>query len=385
MDFGFDSLPDRSGTGSLKWERYPGPGLLPMWVADMDLPSAPAIIEALQARVAHGVFGYTLPPTSCVEAVRDYLQRTHRLDVEERALLWFPGLVPALNTAARAFANPGETILTCTPVYPPFLTAPEYQDRRLQTVPLLDTPEGYRFDFDALEAAVTPRTRIYYLCNPHNPGGRVWRREELQCLVDFCHRHALVLISDEIHCDLLLNDGLMHIPTLSLPGAEAITVTLMAPSKTYNVPGLACSYIVVPNLNLRTRFQRAAQGMITEVNCFGYTGCEAAYRHGGAWLTAVLELLRANRDRIYAFIGARCPKLVLRPMEATYLAWFDARALGLDHPAKHFEKHGLVLSDGAFFGDPGWLRMNFGCPATTLEEGLRRLEVGYRTALGETA
>jgi cystathionine beta-lyase len=168
----------------------------------------------------------------------------------------------------------------------------------------------------------------------------------------------------------------------ALPGAEEITVTLMAPSKTYNVPGLACSYIVVPDARLRSRFQRAAQGMITEVNCFGYTGCEAAYREGATWLAELLKLLRANRDQLYTFLGERCPQVVLRPMEATYLAWLDVRALGLARPAKHFEEHGLVLSDGSHFGTPGWLRLNFGCPPATLEDGLRRFEAGYRAALG---
>jgi cysteine-S-conjugate beta-lyase len=380
MDSAFDTMPDRSGTGSLKWEKYAGRDILPMWVADMDLPSPPAVIEALRERAAHGVFGYTLPPAGCVEAVRDYLRAGHGLEVEARSLLWFPGLVPALNTAARAFAAPGETILTCTPVYPPFLSAPEDQERGLRAVPLRLEAGGYAFDFDAMEAAVTPSTRAFYLCNPHNPVGRVYRREELEALLAFCQRHDLVLVSDEIHCDLLLEEGARHVPTLALPGAAERTITLLAPSKTYNVPGLACSYLVAPDAKLRARFQRAARGMITEVNCMGYTGCEAAYRHGADWLGGLLRLLRANRDRLYAFVAERCPRLGLLPMEATYLAWLDVRELGLENAASHFEAHGLGLSDGAYFGTPGWLRLNFGCPAATLEEGLRRLEAGYRAA-----
>lgn len=381
MDFGFDQPPDRSGTGSLKWNKYAGRDILPMWVADMDLPSPLAVIEAVTARAAHGIFGYTLPTAGCIAAVRAYLQSSHGLAVEDRDLLWFPGLVPALNTAARAFAAPGEAILTCTPVYPPFLSAPEFQERALQTVPLRETAAGYAFDFEAMEAAVTPQTRAFYLCNPHNPVGRVYRRDELEAVLSFCQRHDLVLVSDEIHCDLLLDEGLRHLPTLALPGAAERTIALMAPSKTYNLPGLACSYIVAPDAKLRLRFQQASKGMITEVNCMGYTGCEAAYRDGAAWVEALLGLLRANRDRLYAFVRERCPRIRLCPMEATYLAWLDVRELGLEDPAWHFEEHGLGLSDGRFFGSEGWLRLNFGCPAVTLEDGLQRLEAGYRAAV----
>lgn len=382
MDFGFDQVTDRSGTGSLKWNKYAGRDILPMWVADMDLASPPAVIEALQSRAGHGIFGYTQPTSGCVEAVRNYLAASHGLNVEGRELLWFPGLVPALNTAARAFAGREEAVLTCTPVYPPFLSAPEFQDRKLQTAPLKACPErGYTFDFEAMDAVVDARTRVFYLCNPHNPVGRVYSREELQGVLEFCQRHDLVLVSDEIHCDLLLDNGVNHIPTLSLPGAAERTIALMAPSKTYNVPGLACSYIVAPDAKLRTRFQRASQGMITEVNCMGYAGCEAAYRGGAEWLGELLELLRTNRDRLYAFIAERCPKVRLQPMEATYLAWLDVRDLGLSDAPAHFEKHGIGLSDGAFFGTPGWLRLNFGCPASVLEDGLVRFEAGYRAAV----
>ncbi|MFP4283638.1 MAG: MalY/PatB family protein [Opitutales bacterium] len=370
--------PDRAGTGSLKWEKYAGTDILPMWVADMDLPSPPTVIEALEARARHGIFGYTKPYEGVVSAVQDYLSRDHGLAVAPRELVWFPGLVPALNTAARAFAAEGEAVLTCTPVYPPFLSAPINQQRQLQAVPLREGPEGYAFDYDAMEAAVTPATKVFFLCNPMNPVGSVLRREEVERVLEFCQRHDLVLISDEIHCDLLLDEEISHTPALSLPGAAERTLALMAPSKTYNLPGLACSYLVVPDSSLRARFQRAAQGMITEVNCMGYTGCEAAYRHGGEWLADTLRLLRANRARLYAFIEEECPEVKLRPMQATYLAWLDVRALGLKDPAKHFENHGLGLSDGGMFGSPGWLRLNFGCPAALLEEGLRRFAAAYR-------
>lgn len=373
-------MPDRSGTGSLKWERYRGTDVLPMWVADMDFPSPQPVVDALQARAGHAVFGYTLPDEGVVSVVRDYLRGEHGLETEKEDLLWFPGLVPALNAAARAFAKRGEGILSCTPVYPPFLSAPKFQERSLQTAMLRESEDGYRVDFEALEAAVTPDTRVFFLCNPHNPVGRAFSREELEGLLRFCERHDLIVVADEIHCDLLL-DGDEHVAFLSLPGARERSIALYAPSKTYNLAGLACSYIVAPNAELRNRFARAARGLITEVNAMGYTACEAAYRSGGDWLQALRALLRRNRDRVYAVVGEDLPKLRLRPMNATYLAWLDVRALGLEQPATHFEEHGVGLSDGALFGTPGWLRLNFGCPPGILEEGLRRLKSGYDAAL----
>jgi len=349
MKHDFINPPERSGTGSLKWEKYAGRDILPMWVADMDLPSPPSVIEALHARVDHQVFGYTLQHDGVVSAVQDYLKRYHKVEVEGAALLWFPGLVPALNTAARAFAGQDEAVMTLTPVYPPFLSAPVNQSRIVQPVSLAESDDGYTIDFEAMEAAVTEKTKVFYLCNPHNPVGRVYKREELEGILRFCEKHDLIIIADEIHCDLILDEGLEHISMLSMPGAKERTVGLYAPSKTYNLPGLACSYIVAPDRKLRSRFQRAAQGMITEVNCMGYIGCEAAYRSGQDWLNDLIVLLRANRDRLYAFVEEACPKIQLRPMQSTYLAWLDVRQLDLKDPVAHFEAHGLGLSDGRFF------------------------------------
>lgn len=382
MNYDFASCPDRSGTGSLKWGKYAGRDVLPFWVADMDFVSAPEIRDALAARARHGVFGYTLPPEDTVSAVVDYLRRDHGLAIQPSWIVWLPGLVPALNTAARAYAAEGESILTCVPVYPPFLTAPGNQGRRCARVPLKVADGRYTFDFDAMEAAVRPDTRVFYLCNPHNPVGRVFTARELETVVAFCRRHGLILLSDEIHCDLVLDDSVRHIPTLALGGVEDRTVTLMAPSKTYNLPGLACSFVIIPDPRLRARFERARSGMITEVNCFGYAGCAAAFRHGGPWRRELIEVLRANRDRVYAFTKEEMPALRLLPMESTYLAWFDVRPLALERPDAHFEQFGVGLSDGGPFGTPGFLRLNFGCPPARLEEGLARMKRAYDAVAG---
>ena len=371
MTYDFTNCPDRSGTGSLKWERYSGRDVLPMWVADMDFVSAPEIVAALQQRAAHGVFGYTIPPRSTVEIVLEYLQTRHGVAATAEEIVWFPGLVPALNVACRAFVQPGEEVLTCTPVYPPFLSAPENAGVGLRTVDLVENNGTWNIDFDALESAVTPRTKLFILCNPHNPVGRVFPEATVARLADFCQKHSLVLISDEIHCDLVLDDA-PHVSGLKFPGPK--TVAMFAPSKTFNLAGLACAFLVIPDAATRRTFQHAARGLITEVNAFGYTGCEVALRHGWPWRNQLLDVLRTNRDHVEKFIATSLPGILTWRVEATYLSWLDARELHLPNAAKFFEDHGVGLSDGVPFGAPaGFLRLNFGCPRTQLDEALARM------------
>ena len=376
--FDLESIPDRKGTGSLKWEKYKNTDILPMWVADMDFPSPPEVKAALMKRVEHGIYGYTVPYTRGEDAVIDYMARSHRLKVEREWIVWMPGLVPALNTASRAFEKPGDAVMTNTPVYPPFLTAPEWQDKTLQSIPLVIEGDRYVFDFPAMEAAVTEKTKLFILCNPHNPVGRAWSRPELEELVDFCRRHELILISDEIHCDLLLYDDIQHHTVLNVDDwCFDHALTLMAPSKTFNVPGLSCSFILIPNPALRLRFQRASRGMITEINCLGYVGCEAAYRHGGPWLKEVRKVIRGNYEHAYRFIRENMPRIHTFSMEATYLAWMDVRGLGRDRPELFFEEHGVGLSNGALFGAPGFLRLNIGCPRKMVDMALERMAKAY--------
>jgi cystathionine beta-lyase len=384
VTFDFDHPPARRGTDSQKWQKYAGRDVLPLWVADMDFTSPPAVIEALHRRIDHGVFGYSRPVKSTVDAVVDALDARYGWRIEPAWIVWLPGLVVGLNVAAQAFAQPGEQVLSCTPVYPPFLTAPKNSGRETLTVPLtLNSAERrWEMDFDALERAITPRTRIFLLCNPHNPVARAWRREELIRLADFCLRHQLVLQSDEIHCDLILDPSLPHTPTASL-GFEiaARTVTFMAPSKTYNLPGMGTSIAIISDPKLRAQFVRATAGIVAEVTALGYTACEAAYRDSEPWRQALLAYLRGNRDFLQLFLARELPGVRLEaPLEATYLAWLNVEALGLAEPVAYFEKHGVGLSDGVFFGAPKgkYVRLNFGCPRATLEEALRRM----KTAVG---
>ena len=377
----FDTLVERRGTASYKWDRY-GPDVLPFWVADMDLPSPPAVIAALQARAAHGVYGYALVPDSLVSAIQGHLLAAHGWAVSPDALVYLPGVVPALDLACRAYAAPGEVVLTVVPAYPPFLEAPGQQGRQLLTVPARRARGRWELPLAELEAAVTPRTKVFLFCHPHNPLGRIWSADDIAAVVELCRRHSLVLVSDEIHCDLLLEPA-RHSPSVVVaPDAAALTVTLMAPSKTFNLPGLNFAFAVIPDEGLRRRFAAVGAGLLPFPGCFAIAAAEAAYRDGGEWLAELLVYLRGNADLVESFVDSELPGVTTSRVEATYLAWLDARAWLEAHGAGGAEASsacllaGVALSDGAAFGAaPGFLRLNFGCPRGLLEEGLGRLKV----------
>ncbi|MBA3848522.1 MAG: aspartate aminotransferase [Opitutus sp.] len=376
MRFDFDHPIDRRASDSRKWNRYGGRDILPLWVADMDFAAPPVVVDALRARVEHGVFGYGYETRGLKEATVDYVARRYGWKIDEAWLVWLPGLVCGLNVAAAAIGEAGDEILCATPVYPPFMSAPTNQRRRTVTAPMVRRGGRWELDFDALERAVTPRTQQFFLCSPHNPVGRAFSRAELEQVAAFCERHNLVLVSDEIHCDLVL-DAIAHVPAATLsPAVAARTITLMAPSKTFNVPGLGCSFAVIPHAELRTKFARATQGIVPDVNVLGYIACEAAMRHGEPWRQELLAYLRGNRDLIEQTVArGELPGLTMTHIEATYLAWLNIEPLKLTHAAAFFEQHGLGFSDGAPFGAAKntHLRLNFGCTRATLIEALARL------------
>jgi cystathionine beta-lyase len=308
-----------------------------------------------------------------VDAVQRFAERHYCWTIETDWLIWLPGLVPGLNLACRAVGQVGDSVLTATPVYPPFLSAPAQSARELRTVPLTDASEGWRWNFDALEAAITARTRLFLLCHPHNPVGRAWRPDELAGLVDVAERHGLIVCSDEIHCDLLLEPALRHTPLACVAPAFADrTITLMAPSKTWNLPGLGCSFAVIPDRALRRRFRDAMAGLVPHVNTLGFTAAEAAYRDDGAWLAALLDYLRGNRNLLLDWLTGSS-RLKASVPEATYLAWIDARAIDPTNPLPHFEALGVGPSDGRDFGFPGYVRLNFATRRALLQQALERL------------
>jgi len=372
--FDFDAVPDRSASSSLKWNRYQGRDVIPLWVADMDFRSPPAVLAALHARIDHGVFGYTLAPDSLTAAVTDHLRQHYGWTIEPEWLIWLPGLVCGLNVVCRAAGDIGDEVLTCTPIYPPFMSAPTLMGRTAVTVPLRQSGSRWEMDIKAMERAITPRTRLLLLCNPHNPVGRVWTEPELRAVAELALRRDLIVCSDEVHADLILDSDKRHLPLAMLgPEIARRTITLHAPSKTYNIPGLGCSFAVVADPGLRQSLHRAMDGIVPHVNLLGYAAAEAAYRFGEPWRLALLDYLRGNRELIMRAV-ADMNGVIVAPIEATYLAWLDLRQTGISRPGRLFEQAGVGLSDGAEFGLPGFVRLNFGCSRALLGKALQRMQ-----------
>jgi cystathionine beta-lyase len=371
--FDFDTPLNRRGTGSAKWDKYRNRDVIPLWVADMDFKSAPAILQAIHERIDHAVFGYTLPPAELNDVVVSKLNDQYGWKIKTHWLVWLPGLVTGFNAACRAVGRDGDDVMTAVPVYHPFLSAPANFDRSLIRVPLMEKNRRWYFDFDRIQDAITPQTRFFLLCSPHNPVGRVFSREELTTLAQICEKHDIIICSDEIHCDLILDPEKSHIPTASLsPSIAERTITLMSASKTFNIPGLGCAFAVIADRAQRKRFLGAMSGIVPLVNALGYVATLAAFRDCADWHAALLDYLRANRDFV-ADAVSQMPNITMAPLEATYLAWIDVRATGIENPIEFFEAGGIGMQDGADFDGPGFVRLNFGCPRETLQEALRRM------------
>jgi len=380
--FDFDTRVDRRYSDSVKWARFRDSDILPMWVADMDFKSPAEVLKALHDRVKHGVFGYATIPEELPGLIMERILRLYGWRIEPEWLVWLPGLVSGINVACRALGGSGDAVMSMVPVYPPFLSAPAQMGKRLVRVPLLDGEDGWKIDFDSLERAANTDCRLLLFCHPHNPVGRVWSADELLGVADFCKRHELVICSDEIHCELILDADRRHLPFAPLDEYTLRnTITLMSPSKTFNLAGFGCAFAVIANPGLRGMFRRAMAGLVPEINIMGLTAAQAAYMYGDQWLQALITYLAANRDLVEERIAV-LPRLVMHHIEATYLAWIDVRCLDLSSPVRFFEeKAGVSMSDGADFGAPGFVRLNFGCPASVLKEALDRIEKAVLSVL----
>lgn len=340
----------------------------------MDFRSPPAVIDALRQRVAHGIFGYTLPPVELLGAVVAHLREDFDWRIEPEWIVWLPGVVAGLNGACRAVGSDGDDILASTPVYAPFLAAPRLSGRNTLTIPLIEEGNRWTLDLEGLERSVTPRTRLLLLCNPHNPVGRAYDLHELSLLAGLCERRRLIICSDEIHAGLVLERNRRHIPIASLsPETASRTITLLAPSKTYNIAGLGCGFAVIPSPDLRRRFINATEGIVPYVNVLGYAAALAAYRDSRVWHAELIDYLRGNLAMVEESVE-HMPGLSMRHVEATYLAWINCANLDVEKPAAFFEKAGVGLSDGGGFGKEGFVRLNFGCPRSLLRKALERME-----------
>jgi cystathionine beta-lyase len=384
MQFNFDQAPERRGTDSAKWSYY-GPDVLPMWVADMDFASPPAIVEALHARVAQGHFGYGWDNPRLRAAVVQRLATRYGWEITPEAIVFLPGLVSGLNVVSRAVGEPGDGVVVHTPVYGPFLSAPVNQGRKLQVAPMVEhsTPRAggrtvaYTVDYAGFAGVIDATSRLFILCNPHNPVGRAFTRDELRKMADICLAHDLVICSDEIHCDLLMG-GTEHLPIAALgPEVAARTITLMAPSKTFNVPGLGFSMAIVPDATLRKQVEAAGVGIVPHTNLLGIVAAEAAYTACDPWLQQLNAYLTANRDFAVDFLQKELPQAPVTCPEATYLLWLDCRELGIEGTASDFflKQAKVAVNDGKWFGQggEGFVRLNYGCPRALLVEGLEKI------------
>ncbi len=383
MRYDFDLDTCRSSTDCEKWQRY-DKDVLPLWVADMDFRAPEPVIAALHRRIDHGVFGYGHEPGRLRSLLADRLRRLYGWQVAPEAFVLLPGVITGLNLACRAFALPGDAVIVSPPVYTPILTAPGTAGLARVEVPLRDPGDlRYTLDMDELAGAITPATRLLMLCNPHNPVGRAFLPDELARLAETCAGHDLLICSDEIHCDLIFPEH-RHTPIASLsPEIAARTVTLMAPSKTFNVPGLKCAFAVIPDAKVRARFQAARAGLVSEPNILGLAAMEAAYTDGGDWLAQCLAYLAENRNLVVRYVAEHLPGIRTVAPEATFLAWLDCRALDLPgSPYRFFLEHARVaLSDGAVYGSggAGFVRLNFACPRALLLEALDRMAAALRS------
>jgi cystathionine beta-lyase len=374
----FDRNIDRRSTESLKWGRYDD-DVLPLWVADMDFTAPKPVLDALHERVEHGVFGYGVPPRELREVIVERLGSLYDWQVAPEALVFLPGVVTGFNLVCHAVTSPGDGVLFQTPIYSPILRVPANVELAGNEMELSLRPDGhYEIDFDLFESTVTDRTRVFILCNPHNPVGRVFRRDELEQMARICLRHDIVLCSDEIHCDLIF-EGHHHVPIATLaPEVAERTITLIAPSKTFNVPGLMCAVAIAENPVLRKKLKSAHTGLVEGANVMGYTAALAAYRHGEPWLREALGYLEKNADFLREYVAAHLPGVTMARPEGTYLAWLDCRDAAVSgDPYEFFLRHARVaLSNGASFGrgGEGFVRLNFACPRSTLATALDCME-----------
>lgn len=378
--YDFNELVDRKGTNCFKWDDVKGDDLLPMWVADMDFKSPPAVIEALEARVRHGVFGYSGCWDNWYQVLLDWMKRRYGWEARREWIDHSPGVVASLSMLVRAYTHPGDQVIIQTPVYSPFYTVVRSNGCQLIRNPLVVEGGKYRMDLDSLRSRITSRARAMILCSPHNPGGRVWSSEELKKLGEFCLERDIVIISDEIHCDLVFPEYRHNVLAALSPELEQNSAIVNAPSKTFNIAGIQAASTIIPNEKLRNAYRQVLSNSgIDMPNVFAVTAVEAAYTYGEAWLEDLMLYVQDNYRLVKSFIEERIPQIKVMESEGTFLVWMDCRGLGMgDEELDTFvrEQARLILSPGHIFGEEGrgFQRMNIGCPRSLVREALQRME-----------
>jgi cystathionine beta-lyase len=370
----FDREIDRRNTSSSKWEKYRDRDILPMWVADSDFAVAPAIQQALIERAQHPVFGYTDPPEKLIGIIVDRMKRLYDWEIEPSWLIFLPGVVGAMHCACRGIGEPGDDVFTPAVVYPNINQVPELSSRQNRQIPMTTVDGRMIIDLEWLQDNPAEKGRVLVLCNPQNPGGAIYRESELLQLAEIADQQGLVICSDEIHCELILDPGKRHIPIGSINADVARrSITLMAPSKTFNLAGLGFSFAIVPDRKLRLGMLHARKGIVPYNGMMGYAAAEAAYEFGDEWNRQQCAYLATNRDFLLQQLNS-IEGVYAGPVEATYLAWIDVSQLGLADPPGFFEAAGVGMSAGHEFGDTGWMRFNFACPYARVVKAVERIQ-----------
>ena len=374
----FDQMIERRNTESIKWNYY-DEDVLPMWVADMDFRCPDPVLAALQERTEHGIFGYPNEPADLRDVIVDRLKRRFDWAIDPESIVFIPNVYVGFHLAAHAVTRPGDGVLITPPIYFPILSVPKNVGLRGQLTEMLcDDGLGYEIDFDRFEHSIDGRSRLFILCNPHNPIGRVFTQAELERVAEICEAHDLIVCSDEIHADFVF-DGRRHVPIAALsPEIDRRTITLMSPAKSFNVAGIPFAFAVISDPDLRERYEGAKMGLVPGPGVMGYTAALAAFRDGDEWLDSLVEYLQANRDFADEFVRDKLPGVTMTPLEGTYLGWLDFRRAGIEGNPHEFllEQGRLATVDGALFGPggEGFARLNLACPRNHLIEGLQRTQ-----------
>ncbi|PNR97846.1 cystathionine beta-lyase [Petrotoga mexicana DSM 14811] len=388
MKYNFDEIVDRKPTESVKWngvkKLYGRDDVIPMWVADMDFKSPPDVIEALKKRAEHGIFGYPMLDDYYFDPFINWIETRHGSEVKKEWIVTTDGVVDALKVAILAYSKPGDNVVIQTPVYYPFYNIIKSNGRMIIKNSLKFENRNYSMDFDDLEKKLSlKRTKLFILCNPHNPVGRVWKREELEKLLQLCVKHNVILLSDEIHSDLVFSPN-KHIPIFSISqDIKESSLTFYAPSKTFNLAGLKASFVVIPNEQLRTEYKNVIESLTSDnLNIFGMVAAKVAYERGKDWLDDLLNYLRGNIDYVYDFFNEKLPKIKLQKPEGTYLMWLDFRAYGDEQKVKDIlvNKAKVGLEEGSIFGEEGkgFFRMNIGCSISILKDASNNIYNAFK-------
>ena len=377
MKYDFDTIVDRIESRSTKWLKFDDPNVLPMWVADMDFKCPPEVIEAIKERANQGIFGYTERPSDLTSLLKQRLYDRSGWDIEPDWVTWMPGVVVGLNVACRTALSPGDMVMMPSPIYRPFVYAPDNMNRGMLKTELINDEGRLVLDYESINNLISDDIKMFYFCNPHNPGGTMFKEEEIKEIVDTCKRNETIICADEIHSDLtfLKERGHIHLAQISEWAANN-SITLLSPTKTFNMQGLPCGAAIIPNPEIRKEFRRNMRGIAAHIGVFAYTAAEAAYRFGDPWHEELMKYLEKNRSFLREEVS-KIEGLSLYGPEATYLAWIDCSKTGLEDPADFFINAGVGVHRGEWFGDSNFVRLNFGCPYTRLEEAVNRIKKAF--------